>query len=395
MNVVYCIDEKFKMLAEISIKSVLKFNSHAKIYIISESQINIPNTINIIYKFSDNYKFKQYNDRLTKATYFKLYLPEILKDLDKCIYLDADTLCFKSLDNLWNTDVKFIGGCEEFFSIFIQSQKRDLQHSHYINAGMLLMNLKSLRDDNFTKKVLSNIDNIKCQYWFHDQTCLNANYHHKITILDRTYNWCVPFNINPLCLCGNNNNVHIAHFIGNEDRKCWMKKVYEWITKNHVNGEIKDVCYCMDENTHQHELCSMSIASLLKHNPNYNIHIITGDSKKEIPIPYEQHVVTKDYRRFTKMCEGIRMIKHPVGVYLKLFVPLFFDSGKVLYLDNDTLVADNLDKVFELTTEMIGGVPQTNNKSSYLSMFNRLNINGGAICFNCDKIHSSNYINDL
>ena len=235
-TVVYCLDIKYVEMAKMSIHSIKKHNPHINIIIISETPIIIDNTINIITTFDNMYRFKRDHELLSKAAYFRLHLPEILKDLDKCIYLDADTLCFKSLDSLWNMNIPYIGGCEEFDSEQITSQKHDLNLAYYINSGMLLMNLKALREDNFTEKCLDNMFNLTTTWWFHDQTLINKNYSDKITVLDRTYNYCIPFKMTVDDII-TMNKPHILHFIGSKSRKTLMNQIYNTININqpHIN----------------------------------------------------------------------------------------------------------------------------------------------------------------
>ena len=46
--------------------------------------------------------------RATSTTLYRLIIPQVL-DIDKAIYLDGDLICLKSLQELWDTDVKCCG----------------------------------------------------------------------------------------------------------------------------------------------------------------------------------------------------------------------------------------------------------------------------------------------
>ena len=44
-------------------------------------------------------------DRYTRAMWYRLFLPEVAPDLDRILYLDADTIVVERLDALFATDL--------------------------------------------------------------------------------------------------------------------------------------------------------------------------------------------------------------------------------------------------------------------------------------------------
>ena len=207
----------------LSIKYLFKFNPNAKVFVLSDFDLNIENCncINIS-DFLNNidFHFDGCNETISGATYYRLFIPYILKDIDKCIYLDADTLVCGSLDELWNTEVEYIGGVKISENLF-NNQKQYINSKYIINTGVLLMNLKNLINDNLIVK----INEIKIQkniIWFHDQSILNILYANKINIIDKKYNFCIPVindNILKYYLKDIKNyieNNFILHFVGNK-----------------------------------------------------------------------------------------------------------------------------------------------------------------------------------
>lgn len=102
--------------------------------------------------------------RGSRMTYAKLVLPEILPHLDSVIYLDADVLCFTGLEKVhapvgqghW-----MLAGAQDFFAVIqkdcpwleqVPTSERTLP---YINCGVMWMNLKGLREMNFTEKAIT------------------------------------------------------------------------------------------------------------------------------------------------------------------------------------------------------------------------------------------------
>ena len=115
----------------------------------------------------------------------------IPKELDKCIYLDADICVNKDLSELFNIDMKdnFIAGvldAKYFFSEVKNYKKLNLSlQKQYINTGMLLINLKQIRKNNMTQK-LSELS--KGHYNTQNQDLLNSACYNKIIILPPKYN---------------------------------------------------------------------------------------------------------------------------------------------------------------------------------------------------------------
>ena len=102
--------------------------------------------------------------RGSRMTYAKLVLPEILPHLDSIIYLDADVLCFAGIENVRpheNEAPWLLAGARDFFSVIendcpwidqVPVAERNLP---YINCGVMWMNLRGLRDINFTERAIT------------------------------------------------------------------------------------------------------------------------------------------------------------------------------------------------------------------------------------------------
>lgn len=126
------------------------------------------------------------------STYFRLYLPDLLVELDKVLYLDCDIIVNGSLQDLWNTELgdKTIAGVLDRHSGSIRLYNRleyPLEYG-YINAGVLLINLKRWREDDIFKKALSLAIQKPERLKNHDQDILNILYFDKKEILDFRYN---------------------------------------------------------------------------------------------------------------------------------------------------------------------------------------------------------------
>ncbi len=97
----------------------------------------------------------------TKSAYYKLYAPEIFKQYNKLIWLEPDTITRVDLKEFYNLQMKgnlILGHID----LSIWEQKiYGIKSSLYINGGVLLMDLKGLREFDFVKKSLEVINHFE------------------------------------------------------------------------------------------------------------------------------------------------------------------------------------------------------------------------------------------
>lgn len=139
--------------------------------------------------FSD---LKMQISHITSPTYYRLLAADILpKEYDKCIYLDVDICVCKDLSELFsmNMEDNYIAGV--IASGYVFNEKANCQRlkldsmRQYVNAGVLLMNLKQIRKDNLTAKF---IELSKNNYSSQDQDVVNVACYGKIKLLPFKYN---------------------------------------------------------------------------------------------------------------------------------------------------------------------------------------------------------------
>ncbi len=119
----------------------------------------------------------------TQTVYFRLSLPDLIKSLDKIIYLDCDTMVHKDLTELYQINMKdnyYLGfPGHEVSSLSINGTR------NFINTGVILINLKLLREINSLKL-------IENYYKSHgtkkvDEYLINVVFYNKISFLPFTY----------------------------------------------------------------------------------------------------------------------------------------------------------------------------------------------------------------
>lgn len=116
-------------------------------------------------------------ERLSVETYYRLMIQEVLpSNCERALWLDTDIIVRKSLSELYNLDFvgKYIAACT--YSVG-RKQKPDF------NAGVILYNLKKIRDDGITLRYyLSQAEKLGKDYYL-DQDILHAAFDYKKDIL--------------------------------------------------------------------------------------------------------------------------------------------------------------------------------------------------------------------
>ena len=208
-----CLDNNYTLPTIVAMTSMLenvKEETEYKYYLLAPGDFTDENKQKIL-SLKEKYKSKQFEinfidmknefkdarkrGALAAPTYYRLNLPSVLYMHDKCIYLDGDVVVSKDLSEFYNIDLKdnYVGGVKDGTLSAGYSEILGIKDkTKYINCGVLLMNLKKLRDDKIEDKFKWFIENrvnkckeIICQ----DQDTINACCHEKIMILPPKYSF--------------------------------------------------------------------------------------------------------------------------------------------------------------------------------------------------------------
>ena len=96
--------------------------------------------------------------RGSTATYRRLFLAELLPELRRVLYLDADILVRASLDRLWETSLEgaVLGAVPDPWMATIPEMRREFPEG-YFNAGVMLIDLERWRERGLTARCLDEI----------------------------------------------------------------------------------------------------------------------------------------------------------------------------------------------------------------------------------------------
>lgn len=118
---------------------------------------------------------------ISKATYFRLVLPDILKKIRKLIYLDCDLIVEGDIEDIWNSDLNgnLLLAVKDSYESEVKRKKVLKIPSEYsfFNSGVLLVNCIKWRKDKVSKNTLGYIQKNSSLLVAPDQDALNALYY--------------------------------------------------------------------------------------------------------------------------------------------------------------------------------------------------------------------------
>lgn len=172
VNIVFAADEDFLPYTAVTLASMLKHYSGSKalrVFLLLERPLapehrarfaalaNIhPYQLEEFEVDAGMFADVRTTDGLTLATYFRLFLHELLPtDIGKVLYLDSDLIIRRSIDTLF--DMTFDGN---LFCGVEDSRSRDYKNKfgvpesgRHINAGVILINVEYMREIGFTRLI--------------------------------------------------------------------------------------------------------------------------------------------------------------------------------------------------------------------------------------------------
>lgn len=208
VNIAYIADDNYIVPTVVSLISLVKNtngNTHYNIFILHHSLkfdvqkifLNYQSTnikINLI-DIADilkliNVKKDVTKKNVTKTALVKFFLCDILENVDKVLYIDSDTLILSDLKDLYSSDIEsyYCGAVRDI--PWVLHGKKKINHIKfsydYFNSGVLLLNLKKMRSDLISSKLL------KTKYALDtglmDQDAFNYVFFDKVKFLPLNYN---------------------------------------------------------------------------------------------------------------------------------------------------------------------------------------------------------------
>ena len=162
---------------------------------------------------------------LSSIVFARLFIPEFLKKEDRAIYLDCDIVVLKPLEKLYKIDLN--GNSIGVVLDGKKDQKSSLQRLNlslnrtYFNAGVMVMDLKKLRENGKFLKTIEYCLNPDCELQLNEQDALNIIFENDYMTNDVIWNYTHGNNEENNCL---ESEIGIVHFTG--DIKPWDCRSY-------------------------------------------------------------------------------------------------------------------------------------------------------------------------
>lgn len=138
------------------------------------------------------------------------------------------------------------------------------------------------------------------------------------------------------------------------------------------------------------DICSVSVASIIQNsnkNNTYNIYIfqtrLSIKNVENLEKMSKENVRIKcvDISKYINFGDFYETQEYPFEMYYRLYAPLILDYNKIIYLDCDTIVVDDIAKLYKenIDNEAVGMVT---NFDCYLNT-KHIDYNSGVILMNC------------
>ena len=142
------------------------------------------------------------NHHFTLATYFRFFIPEIFKNCERILYLDADLIVCENIAPLYDADLagKLLGVCRDVETIrqyhsfgyrFTKEYADGILGlsvpDDYFQAGVMVMDIAGLRKFDFTEKCLQKLRQVVYPTYV-DQDILNSVCQGKTVYFDEKWN---------------------------------------------------------------------------------------------------------------------------------------------------------------------------------------------------------------
>ena len=203
--IVLITDENYLHPTIVTITSIL-INKHCdtkyKIYVFCNSLSekskkllsSIDSCIEVVPFENEFSEFVGTHQHVSAAALLKFKIADKFPSYDKILYLDTDMIIQDDLSNLFNIDIqnKYAAVVKDMAGMLLQHAGKKLNLDNYFNSGMMLLNIKKMREENISEKLMD-YKLHKDIRKFMDQDCFNAVFGENVVYLTCKYNY-MPIN---------------------------------------------------------------------------------------------------------------------------------------------------------------------------------------------------------
>lgn len=204
MNLLFTIDRGYAGHLAECIESIIRFPSQDgyDIYILHSdlreqeitelSKLMVKDKIMLHFQYVDPQMFSSFpeSERYPRLIYYRIFAARLLpQNLDRILYLDADTIAINSLEKLYHMDFgeNYFLACTHIRKVLNKMNRVRLgieEDVMYINSGVMLMNLEALRKHIDSQEISDYVSKRKKYLLLPDQDIITALYGNRTGILD-------------------------------------------------------------------------------------------------------------------------------------------------------------------------------------------------------------------
>ena len=182
-NVVFITDENYAMPTSVAIVSLImnyKGKSSLNIYILGDGlsdeskhrlslckEVNDIDVVISIIDVNNDISIKAheiYSSHISKSTFIKFRIPQVLKGVDKVLFLDSDVIVCKDISPVfeYNIDDLYLASVEDIDLSRVKAdganniKRISMPVNKYFNSGVMYLNLEKMRKDDITRKLIEN-----------------------------------------------------------------------------------------------------------------------------------------------------------------------------------------------------------------------------------------------
>lgn len=149
-------------------------------------------TIDYLEVDSELYANVMESDHITQTAYYRISLPDLLKDqnYEKVLYIDSDVLVLDDISKLYETNIgeKVVGAVVDPGQALAHPRLGIETDDYYFNSGLLLIDLDNWRKAQITEKTLTFLEEQIDKIIYHDQDALNGTLYGKWYALHPKWN---------------------------------------------------------------------------------------------------------------------------------------------------------------------------------------------------------------
>ena len=190
INIVMILDEQYFYCTAVALSSMKRNKNKKNIYKIYLCHNNLnkkqleylesfkSSYFDIIFidtaKYIEKYKNLSQYCHVTTTALIKFDLQDILKGLDKVLYLDVDIIANKDMSDIYNTDITdyYLAATREIIPEK-RGWNKEVGTKYYFNSGVMLLNLTKMRTANLSKKMIEKKQNQPSGWKCQDQHIFN------------------------------------------------------------------------------------------------------------------------------------------------------------------------------------------------------------------------------